>query len=171
MPGSPPSESAVPEHVQDSIAQLEHLYRQHARTATFQERMIAGITNRVSRPIFVGALMVAVGIWIGANLIAAVCGASPIDPPPFQWLQMIVGIGSLALVLLVLGAQRREDQLNARMRNLNLELALLGERKTAKIIALLEEQRRDSRQLPDRIDPEAIAMAAPPNRPRANADE
>jgi uncharacterized membrane protein len=125
--------------------------------------MVTAVTNRVSRPMFIGALALIFGLWIGANLVALEVGRVPLDPPPFQGLQLIVGLGSLALVLLVLGAQRREDQLNERMRILNLELALLGERKTAKIIALLEEQRRDSPQLPNRIDPEAVAMSAPSN--------
>jgi uncharacterized membrane protein len=44
---------------------------------------------------------------------------------------------------------------------MTLELALLTEQKTAKIIALLEEMRLDSPQLANRIDQEARDMSAP----------
>ena len=42
---------------------------------------------------------------------------------------------------------------------LTLELAILGEQKSAKIIALLEEMRRDSPSLRNRVDEEAAAMS------------
>jgi uncharacterized membrane protein len=38
-------------------------------------------------------------------------------------------------------------------------LAILSEQKSAKIISLLEEMRRDSPSLRNRVDPEAAAMA------------
>ena len=63
--------------------------------------------------------------------------------------------------MLILASQRREDQLAERRDQLTLELAILGEQKTAKVIALLEEFRRDNPRTPDRVDPEATAMAQP----------
>jgi hypothetical protein len=42
-----------------------------------------------------------------------------------------------------------------------LELGILSEQKTAKVIELLEESRRDSPLIPDRVDQEANAMAQP----------
>jgi uncharacterized membrane protein len=64
-------------------------------------------------------------------------------------------------VVLILATQRREDQLTQRREQLTLELAILSEQKTAKIIQLLEESRRDNPQMHDRHDPEAEAMAQP----------
>jgi uncharacterized membrane protein len=43
------------------------------------------------------------------------------------------------------------------------DLAILSEQKSAKIIRLLEEFRRDSPEIHDRVDPEAEAMAQPAN--------
>ena len=40
-----------------------------------------------------------------------------------------------------------------------LELAILSEQKTAKVIHLLEESRRDNPLIRDRLDPQADAMA------------
>jgi uncharacterized membrane protein len=46
---------------------------------------------------------------------------------------------------------------------LALDLAILSEQKSAKIIRLLEEFRRDSPEIHDRVDLEAEAMAQPAN--------
>jgi uncharacterized membrane protein len=47
-----------------------------------------------------------------------------------------------------------------------LELALLGEQKTAKVIQLLEELRHDIPLVPNRTDKQADAMAQPVNPER-----
>ena len=44
---------------------------------------------------------------------------------------------------------------------LTLELAILSEQKTAKVIQLLEEVRRDNPLIHDRVDREAEVMAQP----------
>ena len=44
---------------------------------------------------------------------------------------------------------------------LTLELAILSEQKTAKVIELLEEVRRDNPLIQDRVDQEAEVMAQP----------
>ena len=65
------------------------------------------------------------------------------------------------MVVLILATQRREDQLGQRRELLLLELAILSEQKTAKVIQLLEEFRRDSPLIHNRVDQEAAAMAQP----------
>ena len=62
---------------------------------------------------------------------------------------------------MILATQRREDQLAGHREQLTLELAILGEQKSAKIIQLLEEMRRDDPSLANRVDHEAAAMATP----------
>ena len=68
---------------------------------------------------------------------------------------------SLYMVVLILATQRREDQLAQRRELLILELAILSEQKTAKVIQLLEESRRDNPLIRNRLDPEAETMAQP----------
>jgi uncharacterized membrane protein len=104
---------------------------------------------------------VIVAAWIVANLLAPAIGLKPIDPPPFSWLAGGVSLLSLYMVVLVLATQRREDQLVHRRELLTLELAILTEQKTAKVIELLEEVRRDSPFMRNRVDHEAQAMAQP----------
>jgi uncharacterized membrane protein len=61
--------------------------------------------------------------------------------------------------VLILSTQRRADQLASLRDQMTLELASVTERKVAKVIELLEELRRDSPELKDRIDHEARQMA------------
>ena len=62
-------------------------------------------------------------------------------------------------MILIYATQRREDQLSQLREQLTLELTLLSEQKTAKVIQLLEEFRRDIPLLENRVDKQADAMA------------
>ena len=93
--------------------------------------------------------------------LAAIAHGQAVDPPPFPWLVSAMNLLSLFIVALVLVAQKHEDELNARRDILTLELAILSERKIAKVIELLEELRRDSPHVADRVDPQADQMAQP----------
>ena len=68
---------------------------------------------------------------------------------------------ALVMTVMIVTTQRRAGKLSERREQLTLELTLLTEQKTAKIIALIEEIRRDSPQLANRIDSQASAMSAP----------
>ena len=158
---SPPITS---DHIEQTIRAVAQLRADHHESATAMERAVDGTTALLSRPWVLVVMTVIVGAWISFNLLASATGSRPFDPPPFAWLGGIVALLSLYIVLLVLAAQRREEQLAQRRELLILELAILGEQKTAKVIQLLEESRRDNPMLHDRVDPEAEAMAQPANQ-------
>jgi uncharacterized membrane protein len=84
-----------------------------------------------------------------------------VDAPPFFWMQGGVSLAALYMTLLILSTQRRENELASHHEHLTLELAILSEQKTAKIIALLEELRQDHPDIHDRIDREAAALSEP----------
>jgi uncharacterized membrane protein len=65
------------------------------------------------------------------------------------------------MVVLIISAQRHEEQLAHRRELLLLELAVRSEQKIAKVIALIEELRSDHPLLPDRSDPGAETLAQP----------
>jgi uncharacterized membrane protein len=119
------------------------------------------MTAVITRPWFIAVITIIVMGWMGLNLEAPVLGFRPIDPPPFPWLGGAISLVSLYMVILVLTTQRREDQLAQRRELLILELALFGEQKTAKVIELLEEARRDNPLMRNRVDSAAEAMAQP----------
>ena len=68
---------------------------------------------------------------------------------------------ALYMTTLILATQRREGELAGHREQLTLELAILSEQKTAKIIAMLQALRVDDPHTPDVRDPEAEIMAEP----------
>ena len=102
--------------------------------------------------------LVFVAVWIAANVALSRSGRA-FDNAPFSFLQGIVSAAALLTTVLILAAQRHETRLAERRAQLTLQLSIVSERKIAKLIEMLEEQRRDSEHLDDRIDLEAQAMA------------
>ena len=123
--------------------------------------MLGSMTSAVAHPWFAGLLTAAIAGWVGFNLLAAYLGQRPLDAPPFAWLGIALSLAALYMVILVYATQRREDQLTHLREQLTLELALLSEQKTAKVIELLEEFRRDIPLVHNRVDQQADAMAQP----------
>jgi uncharacterized membrane protein len=95
------------------------------------------------------------------NMLASILPYPVLDPPPFNGLSMAFSPASFYIGILIYATQRRDDELAELREQLTLELALLGEQKTAKVIQLLEELRRDIPLVPGRTDEQADAMAQP----------
>lgn len=153
---NPQAELARP--ATQSIDELAEFHLEHYRHATPLQRAIDGVTERLGRPGVVIALFALIGAWI---VFAAVRDDGRVDQPSFAWLELAATLAALLVALLILVTQRREDQLAERRSQLTLELALLADKRSAKIIALLEELRRDHPDLADRLDAESEEMAAP----------
>ena len=151
----------VPPHVEDTVRTIERLHAQHAANATRMQRLIDQVTAVAGRPAFIVIFTTAVFIWIGLNLVLPGFGRRALDPPPFSALQTVITALAFYVSINILASQRRADQLASRREQLTLELAIIAERKTAKIIELIEEMRRDHPELKNRVDDQAAAMAAP----------
>jgi len=148
-------------HIEETIRSVARLHAEHHENATPLQRAADRITALLGRPRFIGVLTVIAASWISLNLLAAALGYHPLDPPPFSWLGGAVSLVSLYMVILILATQQREYQLAQLREQLTLELAILSEQKTAKVIQLLEESRRDNPLIRNRVDQEAEAMAQP----------
>src|ERR1700730_17921583 len=131
---------------------IARLHAEHHQNATALQRAVDRITALLGRPRFIGVLTVIADGWISLNLLAAALGYRPIDPPPFPGLGLAVSLVSLCIVVLILATQRRQYQLAHLREQLTLELAILSEQKTAKVIQLLEESRRDNPLIRNRVD-------------------
>lgn len=151
----------LPAHIEETIRSIARLHAEHHQQATAFQRTIDRLTAVLARPRFIAVLTAVVAGWIVANLAAPALGSHAWDPPPFYWLQGAVALSALYITALILSTQRRENTLAQHREQLTLELAILSEQKAAKIIQLLEEMRRDNPIIPDRVDPEAEAMASP----------
>ncbi len=113
----------------------------------------------LGRPLFLYLTQAVVLLWVIVNLLLRVHGARVYDAPPFPWLQGLIGLGALLLTIVVLITQNRQGKLAERRAQLDLQVSLSSEQKIAKLIALVEELRRDLPSVKNRIDPEAEAMS------------
>jgi uncharacterized membrane protein len=156
-----PSEAIVPDHLNKAVRSVAQLHSDHRGRTTTSQRTVNSIAAVMGRPWFVVLVGFCVLMWISANLIASRLGLESVDPPPFPWLEVVATLFSLFVVMLVLVAQKHEDELNAHRDTLTLELSILSEHKIAKVIQLLEELRRDSPHVEDRVDAQADQMAEP----------
>jgi uncharacterized membrane protein len=152
---------AVPTHVEDTVEAIARFQATHEADASPHQRLIERVTRRAGRPAFIGLLTVLVVGWIAFNLGLAAFGRRPVDEPPFFWLQGAVTLTALYMTVLILTTQRREDKLAGLRDQLTLELSILSEQKSAKIIGLLEELRRDDPNISDRPDEHADALSTP----------
>lgn len=155
-----PTKNTLPDHVAESVGDLADLHAAHHGTAGRGELMIRAITRTIGRPQFLVLFFGFIGLWIATNLLAGSAG-SRFDEPPFVYLELCCTIIGVCLTILILVTQQRDDALAQRREQLTLELAVISDRKSAKIISLLEELRRDLPDVADRADHEATQMAMP----------
>ncbi len=151
----------LPAHIEETVQAIAQLHADHEARATPLQRFVDRLTARAGRPAFVALLTVLIVAWMVLNVAMAATGRKPIDEPPFFWMQGVVALTALYMTVLILTTQRREDEMAGHREQLTLELAILSEQKSAKIIALLEELRRDNPMIRDRHDAEAEALSTP----------
>jgi len=149
----------LPPHIEETVRSISKMYADHRNGANRYQRVVSRATALFAGSGFLGALAVGVVAWIGVNLLWIWLGRTPLDPPPFFWLSGVVSLLSLLMVAAIFAEQRREDQIARQREFLTLQLAILSEQKAAKMIALLEEFRRDSPQIRDRIDEQADELS------------
>jgi uncharacterized membrane protein len=123
------------------------------------QRMMEVLTTALGRPRTVYVTLSMVAGWVAFNLVTPnLFGWGRIDPPPFFWLQGIVALSALLMTTLVLITANRQTRNAEERSHLDLQVNLLAEHKVAKLIALVEELRRDLPMVRDRIDREADSM-------------
>ncbi|HEY1941937.1 MAG TPA: DUF1003 domain-containing protein [Roseiarcus sp.] len=170
----------LPAHIEETIQSISKMHAERRDGATPFRRGLSRATAVIANPAFIAGLIAIVGVWIGANYLLIALGREPFDPPPFSWLTGAASIVSLFMVSAIVAEQRREDQIALQRELLSMQLAIFNEQKTAKVIALLEEFRRDSPQIHNRVDRQAeeLAKATDPQtvlgaikQPEANPEE
>ncbi len=152
------SVTASNDPMNQSIETLANLHIHMERKVGRHQRAVEGMTAFLGRPRSLYIIGLFVILWIGVNLILQHGGHTTIDMAPFYWLQGIVGLSALLMTTIVLITQNRQNKAQEQRRQLDLQVNLLVEQKVTKVIALLEELRRDLPQVQDRHDEEAEAM-------------
>jgi len=171
--GRPEGSAGEPEQIGENIAAVQSYYARQARELSRSQRGAEMLANAVGQPAFLGAIVVVVGAWIGTNELRVALGLPALDPAPYFWLQGLVSLCALLITTVVLIKQNRFARLAEQRAHLDLKVTLLIEQKTAKIIDLLEELRRDAPNIPDRHDPKAaeLQQSMNPDRVLAALDE
>jgi uncharacterized membrane protein len=144
----------------DSVAELE---RKALRDASLHQRAIERFTVALGRPRSVYIVVFFVLAWLLINTILAAMGREPFDRPPFPWLAGMASVAALLTTILILTTENRMTEIEEQRARLHLQISLLADRKTAKIVELLEELRRDLPSVPDRDDALAQEMTTPSN--------
>ncbi|HSO31777.1 MAG TPA: DUF1003 domain-containing protein [Labilithrix sp.] len=125
---------------------------------SLSQRLVERFTARIGRPVTILFLLFLVGAWMAWNAAEVAQGKHALDAPPFFWLQGAVSLYAALISTFVLATQNREKRHAEQRAYLELQVNLLAEQKTAKIIELLEELRRDLPSVRDRVDRQADAM-------------
>lgn len=162
-----------PDPITQNIESIAAFYKREDQKVTGSQRIVEAISNIVGRPIFLGCIVLFVMLWILANVVAQQLSIVQFDPPPFFWLEGIVSLWALLTTTVVLIRQERLARLEERREHLDLQVNLLTEQKTTKLIHLLEELRQDLPMVKNRHDPESEAMQQPtdPHRVLAEMDK
>lgn len=174
-PLDPLDGAAQTEHDQitQNIGAVLDFYSREDQKISLSQRLLERVSLVIGTPTFLGSILVFVVLWMLANLLLRRSGLAAFDPPPFFWLQGLVGLGALLTAAVVLSKQNRLAKLAEQRAHLDLKVTLLTEQKAAKLIDLLEELRRDLPNVKNRHDPEAAALqqSMNPDRVLAALDE
>ena len=146
-----------------NIAAVIGFYTREEQKISRPQRLVEAISRFAGQPLFAGFILLFVSVWIVTSMLLRLYGHRGFDPPPFHWLQGVIGLGALLTATVVLTKQDRLAKLEEQRAHLDLKVTLLTEQKTAKLIDLLEELRRDLPNVRDRHDPEATALQQPMN--------
>jgi uncharacterized membrane protein len=151
----------LPPSVSENIGKISEFYARHEESVSRTQAMVEKMALFLGSPGYVAGNVVFVVCWIVANLVAPKLGWEQVDEPPFFWLQGFIGLNAFVISTTVLIRQNRMSRLAEHHAHLDLQVNLLTEEKSSKIISLLEELRRDMPNVTDKPDSEAEQMAKP----------
>ena len=153
------------DQVEANVQRMEELHAKHAGGVDFLQKVTIATTSRLGRASTVTVTVALLLAWVAYNIAGPRVGLRAFDPRPFPVLSMASSVVCLFTTLLILVTQRREEELARHRAQLTLHLVALSEQKIAKVIDLLEEQRRDDPMLPTRDDRQAqdMSQAADPD--------
>jgi uncharacterized membrane protein len=146
-------------HVAQNIETLAQLHIEAEEKVGRHQKTIEKLTAAIGHRWTLNVILAGVALWVVVNTLASRIGMPKLDAPPFPWLQGAVSLSALLVTTMVLTTQNRQAKFSSHRGNLDLQVNLVAEQKIAKLVALLEELRRDLPSVRDRVDPVADAMA------------
>lgn len=151
----------LPSSVSENIGTIAEFYARHDEHVTATQRVVEKVALFLGSPGYVAVNIVFIICWIAANLLAPDFDLEQIDEPPFFWLQGLIGLNAFVISTTVLIRQNRMSRLADHHAHLDLQVNLLTEEKTSKIIELIDQLRRDLPGVRSEVDREAEELAKP----------
>jgi uncharacterized membrane protein len=152
------SAKRVPDHLAETVEKLAQLHAATEENVTRRQRSVETVARHLGHPLTTYAMACGVLAWVGLNVALVATDRTPIDAPPFPLLQCACTVAALLVTTVILSAQNRQRSISDERMQLDLQINLMAERKIAKIIALVEELRRDLPNVANRRDSMAEAM-------------
>ncbi len=150
---------SVTSHIDEAIDAIADLEREAQEATSRHHRWIQRVTSRIGRPLTFYIVVAFVVLWIVSNSLVLGATGHTFDPPPFYWLQGMVSLSGLLVAILILTTANRVAQIDSSRDKLDLQINLLNERRTAKLIRMLDELRRDTPEVPTHNDPEVQQLS------------
>jgi uncharacterized membrane protein len=132
----PKSEVQIAKIIEQNIRTIINNRRAAAGRRTTEERIADAITDFSGRMYFVYFHIIWFAVWISINL--GIFGIKPFDPYPFGLLTMIVSLEAIFLSTFVLISQNRLSAEADRRADLDLQIGLLTEYETTRILNMLD---------------------------------
>jgi uncharacterized membrane protein len=132
-PADTPKISGVARTNIQSVAQLEHEFVRQRSSADRAGEAITGLAGSMG---FVAAHLVGVAVWIGIN-VGVIPAGDPFDPFPFSLVGVLVSLEAVLLSSFVLMTQRRQSRQAEHWAHLNLQIGILSEQETTKMLQML----------------------------------
>ena len=155
------SNAPIPPAVSENIEALEAWYARQDQRVGRAQRAFERLSSAIGRPWFLVMILIVVALWILYNSFAPEVGLTAFDPAPFAALQGIVSLAALIITTVVLIGQNRLARQERQREEMELQVNILTEQKTTKLVHLIEELRHDLPMVRDRHDPDAAVLQQP----------
>lgn len=126
-----------PSVVHENIEAVANMEQEFLRSRTRVDRVIDGIADFTGSLKFVGGHLAWFLLWFLINT-GSIPGVHPFDPFPFILLSMVVSCEAVILSALVLMKQNRMGQHADEREHLHLQINLLAEKESTKILQTLQ---------------------------------
>lgn len=128
--------NSIDEQTEQNIEKIVEIERGHLEKRTFGERMAEKISVFAGSTWFAIVNLIWFVGWIGFNVVAPEKLA--FDPYPFTFLTLVVSLEAIFLSVFILIAQNHEARITEHRDHLDLQINLLAEQESTKMLEILE---------------------------------
>ncbi len=132
------TDGEIPSFILDNIDAIIAAEQAASERKSRHEAIYEFVAGCIGTLNFVGLQLAAVLLWVALNA-GLLPNLRPFDPFPFPVLNLIVALEAVLMTAFVLMKQNRMSKLADRRAHLGLQVNLMTERETTKVIAMLLE--------------------------------